>query len=90
MPDRWVVNDEYPEGHVVPMTAEEEAQLERDQAVMTSLVAAQARAESEESARIADLRKARIELATGVIFSSFTPSERTVLDLLLADSAQAR
>lgn len=87
MPDRWVLDEDYPEGHLVPMSPEEEAQLERDQAVGVAIVAERAKAEDAEASRLADLRRARIELAQGRIFSSFSDSERTVLDLLLAEAS---
>lgn len=87
MPDRWVVSEDYPGGHLVPMTDDEEAQLERDQAAGAALAAERASIEDAEASRLADLRRARIELATGAIFSSFSDSERTVLDLLLAEAS---
>lgn len=86
MPDRWVLDEDYPDGHLVPMTDDEEAQLERDQAIGAALAAEIAKVEDAEASRISDLRRARLELATGRIFSSFTDSERSVLDLLLAES----
>lgn len=32
MSSRWVVETDYPEGHLVPMTPDEQAQLDADQA----------------------------------------------------------
>ena len=85
--DRWVVDQDYPEGHLVPMTRAEVDQLERDRAASSAASNAQAEAEEAVASRIADLRRARIELAQGRIFSAFSESERRVLDLLLVESA---
>lgn len=82
-----MLDEDYPEGHLVPMTDDEEEQLERDQGAARSAADAQAAAEDAAAARLADLRKARLELATGRIFASFTASERSVLDALLAKAA---
>lgn len=87
MADRWEVNEDYPEGHLVTMTDEEEEQLERDQSAGAAMADAQATLEAAAAARAADLRQARLELATGAIFSSFSTNERSVLDMLLAESA---
>lgn len=88
MADRWVVNDEYPEGHLVPMTDDEQAQLERDQALGAALAAAQADAEAVDAARVGQLQKAREDLANGWIFGGLSPVERGVIDMLL--EAQVR
>lgn len=85
MPHKWVVDLDYPEGHLVEMTPEEEAQLERDQAAGVALAAAQAAAEGIAAARITALRKARADLAAGRIFASLSARERTVISLLLAE-----
>lgn len=83
MPNKWVLDDEYPSGHLVEMTPEEETQLERDQEAGAALAAAQAAAEGLAVARLDDLRKARSELAAGKIFASLSSRERSVLNLLL-------
>lgn len=90
MAGRWVVDEDYPDGHLVAMTPEEQAQHERDQAAGAAAADAQAQADAAAAARAEDLRRARIELATGLIFASFSASERKVLDLLLARVALER
>lgn len=79
----WVVDQDYPEGHLVEMTTEEQAQLERDRALHAATSAAQGMLEDAAAARVADLRKARTELADGVIFASLSTSEKRVIDTLL-------
>lgn len=85
MPNKWVVEPDYPEGHLVEMTPSEQAQLERDQAIGAAFAAAQAAAEGLAAARIKDLQKARAELAAGKLFGSLSPRERAVISLLLAE-----
>lgn len=83
MADRWVVDEDYPEGRLVAMTPEEEAQLERDRAAGVAILSAQEAAEAAEAARFEDLERARTELANGTIFASLSQGERDVLRLLL-------
>lgn len=84
MPDKWVVDQDYPDGHLVPMTEDEEAQLERDRDAGISLAkAALAEAFAEEE-RTRALLDARAEIASGSLFASLSPDERRVIDLLLS------
>lgn len=41
MSDKWVVNQDYPQGHLVAMTAEEQAQYDADQIASASAESAQ-------------------------------------------------
>jgi hypothetical protein len=79
----WVVDADYPAGHLVEMSPEERAQLERDQAAGAVIAAAQAAVEASEAERCEDLRLAREELASRAIFAALSPRERSVIDLLL-------
>lgn len=83
MADRWVVDEDYPEGHLVPMTPEENAQLERDRVVAVAAVAAQAKIDESHEAVMSSLRKARTDLATGRIFGSLSAAEKNALGALL-------
>jgi hypothetical protein len=84
MSDRWVVDADYPAGRLVAMTPDEEAQLERDRKAGAVVASALAKSEAAAAARIAGLKKARADLAGGVIFASCSAKERSVLDMLLA------
>lgn len=86
---KWVVDDEYPEGRLVEMTPEEQAQLERDQAAGAELAANQAAIDAAAAARIADLLEARVALASGTIFRNLSVRERRVLDMLIDSQVMA-
>lgn len=86
MPDKWVVDSDYPTGHLVAMSVKEEKQLDRDQKAGAASVAAQAVIEAAIDARLAERRKARKELANGVIFASLSTSERHIIEMLLQEA----
>jgi len=86
MPDRWVVDADYPSGHLVAMTPAEEKQLGRDQKAGAASAAAQTEIDKAGAARIAALRKARTELAAGAIFASLSASEKNIIDMLLQEA----
>lgn len=83
MADKWVVDADYPHGHLVPMTPAEEAQLARDRKAGAAASDAQAAIEAEAASRTDGLRKARADLAAGVIFASLSAKEKSVIELLL-------
>lgn len=95
MANRWVVEPDYPGGHLVPMTTTEEAQWAADQAAGTAAnnayEAAHANALAMGSAlagRMTSLRQARVALAGGSIFAALSVNERKVIDMLLQDDLQ--
>lgn len=95
MSNRWVIDDEYPKGRLVPMTAAEQAQLDADQSVgLAARVADDAKDSNRASvvaaigSRMATLRQARSALAGGSIFAGLSAKERGVIDLLLQDDLQ--
>lgn len=95
MSDRWVVDADYPKGHLVPMTPAEQAQRDADEAigVAASRASEAARANlvaitAAITGRMASLRTARTALAAGSIFGSFNSNEKKVLDALLQDDLQ--
>src|SRR5262245_24227905 len=55
MPDKWIVDADFPQGHLVPMTPEEEMQLAADQAAAAAAVQVTA-------ARRANADKMRLDL----------------------------
>ena len=93
MSDKWVVDADYPDGHLVPLTPEEEAQLDADQAAGVL----QAKADSIQyanaaavrdllAARMTKLRQARTALGNGNIFAALGVNEKAVIDGLLEDN----
>ena len=86
MADRWVVDEDYPDGRLVAMTPAEQAQRERDQKAGAAIAAAQAAIDANAAAMIAGRRKARKELANGVIFAFLSTSERHIIDMLLQEA----
>jgi len=92
MPDRWVIDAEFPQGHLVRMTPEEQAQYDRDQAEAAAAAAAAAVSEANAAAiignltsRMTQIRTARSALLGGTIFPSLSQAEKNVLDGLLVD-----
>lgn len=90
--DRWVIDKDHPEGHLVPMTPAEEAQAQADSAA--GLAAANAASVlngnhatilTAVNTRMAKLRTARTALAAGNIFASLSVNEKAVIDGLLED-----
>lgn len=90
MASKWVVDADHPEGHLVPMTAEEEAQLAADLAA--SAAADEEQAERDENAdtiragiqsRMVQIRQARTAIGNGNLFAGLSANERAVIDGLL-------
>ena len=95
MADRWVLDQDYPNGHLVAMTPAEQAQYDADQVIglaaddlQTSTRANQSALVAALSSRMATLRQARAALAGGSIFASFSVNEKKVIDALLQDDLQ--
>lgn len=95
MPDRWVMDEDYPNGHLVPMTLAEEAQHEASQAEGAAILEFEASRRVNQTAiraavasRIAILQSARVALSSGTIFAALSAGERTVIDLLLQGDLQ--
>lgn len=92
MTDKWVVDAQHPQGHLVPMTAEEEAQHDADQAAGTAQATAAQQA-AQTAATIADnlntrmvkIRQARTALANGNLFAAMSANEKATIDGLLED-----
>ena len=89
---RWVVDADHPGGHLVAMTAAEEAQAAADaaagQAAAAAAVIVDANAATIVSAigsRLPKLRAARTALAGGTVFASLSVNEKAVIDGLLED-----
>lgn len=95
MPSNWVVDKDYPGGHLVPMTPAEVAQYDADQTSGLSAAAVQETSRANLAAittalttRMATLRQARSALAGGAIFASLSVNEKKVMDALLQDDLQ--
>lgn len=89
---RWVVDQEHPSGHAVPLTPVEEAALDADQTALAAAATVQAgRLANQQSvrasitARMAQIRTARTALTNGNIFSALSVNEKAVIDGLLED-----
>lgn len=83
---RWVVDTDHPQGHLVEMTAEEEAQADADAAAEASSVAAQGvlnannqTLRSQVETRLTQLRTARDAIAAGNLFQALAVNERNVI-----------
>lgn len=92
MSDRWVVDQDHPQGHLVPMTPAEQAQFDADQAAAATASASAATVASNRGSiaqaaqtRLAQIRTARTALTNGTIFAAFSASEKAVIDGLLQD-----
>lgn len=90
---KWIVSSEFPAGHLVLMTAEEEAQLAADGAAWAAAAAAAAITSGNATtirdainARMEKLRQARTALAAGSIFAALSMNEKAVIDGLLEDN----
>lgn len=90
MADRWVINDDYPNGHLVPMTPAEEAQRNADQAVGAAAVEAAMQEAASLASRMDVLEQAQTDLASGAIFGWASTAERRALDALFAAARQVR
>lgn len=80
---RWVLDEDYPGGHLVEMTPAEETQLARDRATSALIAAAQADADASADQKLDALRKARADVASGKVFTSLSEREKKVMDLLI-------
>lgn len=90
---RWELSLEFPQGHLVQFTPEEEAQADADQAAWAVFAADVAAKNANASTvraslntRLAKLRTARTALGNGTIFGSFSVNEKAVIDGLLEDN----
>jgi hypothetical protein len=88
----WEIDTEFPQGHLRPMTPEEEAQHNADRAsgaAAASVAATQLTNEqtiiSQLAGRMAQIRTARTGLANGTIFAALSANEKAVIDGLLQD-----
>jgi hypothetical protein len=89
---KWVIDADYPQGHLVPLSDVELAQYQADQTA--GLAAAQQQATYATNAamistavmnRLAQIRTARTALANGQIFAALSANEKAVIDGLLVD-----
>jgi hypothetical protein len=69
MAGKWVIDDDHPAGHLVEMSADEEAQRDADEAASVEAAAAQTQALDARAARRARLEQARGELGDGDIIA---------------------
>lgn len=89
---KWVVDPAHPQGHAVPLTAEEEALYDADQASGAVSAAAAAAANANAATlraavtgRMTQLRNARTAIAAGNLFAGLSTNEKAVIDGLLED-----
>jgi cytochrome c1 len=95
MSDRWVVDPDHPSGYLVPMTPDEQAWCDTNQAaglaaMQRDAAAATVRASITSGlvASIDKLTTSRAALAGGTIFATLTQSERATLDAILRANLQ--
>lgn len=79
MPDRWVLDEDFPEGHFVPLTSEEEAQRAQDEREGLARADADAVAEVNERAIRERLETALVTLGTPARWTALTAVEKVEL-----------